>query len=285
MSTGRSGQTPLHIRSPDNRIYRFVRSLRRRSMRETERAFVVEGMRAVEDALAAGAAPRYVLLRVGDAAAELVGSRHRGIADLRMVDPTLFNELTDTVTPQGVLAVFETPSLSVDLSGSPLVLVIDRMRDPGNLGTLLRSAAGAGVTLVLLTRETVDPFNPKAVRAAMGAHFRVPMRAWTDDLQRSIERSCPSRFVADADAPTLYDAVDWHGGTALIIGSEAHGVSPKTAALATDRVSSPLSASVESLNAAVAGSVILFEAVRQRRHRLSSPGKTDEMHPGILAKT
>ncbi|MGH2559848.1 MAG: TrmH family RNA methyltransferase [Thermomicrobiales bacterium] len=249
---------------------KFGRSLRRRSVREAERAFIVEGMRAVEDAVQTGAVPRYVFLRDGDSAAASVIRRHQIVAGVHVVDSKLFDGLSDTLSPQGVLAVFGMPALNVEQPAAPLVLVLDRLRDPGNMGTLLRTAAAAGVTLVTLTSETVDPYNPKVVRAAMGAHFRVPIQAWNDNLQRIVLQACPVRLVADASAPTVYDTVDWLGGTALIIGSEAHGVSFEITALATDRVSIPRSAMVESLNAAVAGGVLLFEAARQRRRHVST---------------
>ncbi|MGH2535696.1 MAG: TrmH family RNA methyltransferase [Thermomicrobiales bacterium] len=250
---------------------KYVRSLRRRSNRQAERAFVVEGMRAVEDALDAGAGIRQILVRDGDTVAKDIVLLYRIEADVLSVDSKLFNFLTETVAPQGVLAVVDMPTVAIEASQVPLILVLDRPRDPGNLGTLLRTAAAAGVTLVALTDESVDPYNPKVVRAAMGAHFRVAIRDWTEEVERSVLRTCPTRLAAVSGAKRAYDAVDWLGGTALIIGSEAHGVSAEMAALATDHVSIPLAANVESLNAAVAGGVLLFEAARQRRNQASAP--------------
>jgi len=251
------------IRSPDNRIVKFVRSLRNRETRWSERAFVVEGYRAVADALSTGARPRLVLVRAGeeqDAAARLPKD-----LPFRIVTAALFDRLAETVTPQGILAVFPFPELPIQETAVPLVLVIDRLQDPGNLGTLLRSAAGAGASAIVLTDGTVDPYNSKVVRAAMGAHFRIPLRWQSDPEVEELLAACVNRVVADADGEVVYDQVDWTEPSAVIIGSEAHGPSQWGRAAATARARIPLAAGVESLNAAVAGAVMLFEAARQRR--------------------
>jgi TrmH family RNA methyltransferase len=266
-----SSFTPEVIGSPANPTIAFVRSLGQRDHRAAERAFVVEGMRAVRDALETGATPRLILLRA-DRAGEDVASALAlpAGAPIRYVAPRLFDRLSDVQTPQGLLAVFPLPEWSHDAEGVPLVLVLDRLRDPGNLGTLLRSAAGAGVTGVYLTAESVDPWNPKVVRAGMGAHFRVPV--FPLDAQRSAElrTRIPLRVAAQAGATRTYDAIDWTTPVALIVGGETEGVSPALAQWSTDEVAIPLQNGVESLNAAVAGSVMLFEAARQRRSTAAS---------------
>jgi TrmH family RNA methyltransferase len=258
------GHDPEVISSPANPVIAYVRSLSRRDRRAAERAFVVEGVRAVTDALEAGAVPRLVLLRHGDErVADLplpAGSR------TRLIERRLFERLSEVQTPQGILAVFPIPDLRPDLAvTAPLVLVVDRLRDPGNVGTLLRAAAGAGVQAVYLTAETVDPWNAKVVRAGMGAHFRVPLLPLDDAARDKLGERLPLRAVARADAPRTYDDVDWTGPAALIVGGEAEGVSEALSAWSSQAVSIPLVGGVESLNAAVAGSVILFEAARQRR--------------------
>jgi RNA methyltransferase, TrmH family len=252
------------IQSQANPAIKRVRSLQRRKVRETERAFVVEGRRAVGDALAAGAVPQLLLVREGDE--ELVGALpHSAAAPVRRVSPAAFDPLSETATPQGVLAVFPFPDVPLPRSETPLLLVADGVRDPGNLGTLVRAAAGAGVTAVYLTAGTVDPFHPKVVRGAMGAHFRVPIRWLDGGAVEEVVARCPVRVVADARAGRSYDEVDWSGPAALVVGSEAEGAGGTTRALATDAVRIPLASAVESLNVAVAGAVILFEAARQRR--------------------
>ncbi len=187
-----SSINPEVISSSPNPTIAFVRSLGQREHRAAEQAFIVEGVRAVRDALETGATPHLVLVRADrsgeDAAADLALPAG---ASVRYVAPRLFDRLSDVQTPQGVLAVFPLPQWSPDVEGvgAPLVLVLDRLRDPGNLGTLLRAAAGAGVTGVYLTPESVDPWNPKVVRAGMGAHFRVPV--FTLDPPRSSELQYP----------------------------------------------------------------------------------------------
>ena len=256
---------PDIIRSSANAALTLVRSLQRRDGRDQKRAFVVEGQRAVIDALESGSQPRLVLMREGTE-----GSAPERISDLDVrvgvVAARLFDTLTDTVTSQGVLAVFSIPEVTPPLvADAPLALVVDRIRDPGNLGTLLRAAAAAEVSTVYLSPGTVDAFNPKVVRAGMGAHFRVPLRALDGVATSALIQTYPLRVVAAANAATPYDAIDWRQPAILIIGSEAEGVGSEVLALGTISVSIPLAGGIESLNAGVAGAVILFEARRHRR--------------------
>jgi TrmH family RNA methyltransferase len=254
------------ITSSANPAIAYVRSLSRRDTRATERAFVVEGLRAVRDGLLAGEQPHLLLLRQDDRADLLLDELQVAPDDpvLRQVEPRLFDRLSDVQSPQGVLAVFPWPDVPMSDSQVPLVLVLDRLRDPGNLGTLLRSAAGAGVSAAYLTAEGVDPWNPKVVRAGMGAHFRLPLLSF-EAAAAPLHQALSLRAATAAGAPMAYDAVDWTQPAALIIGGEAEGVSPELEAWASQVVAIPLAANVESLNAAVAGSILLFEAARQRR--------------------
>lgn len=257
---------PGRITSASNPAIAFVRSLGHRERRAAERAFVVEGVRAVRDALATGATPHLVLLREAAPGDRLPDLTFPAGVPVRVVERRLFDRLSEVQAPQGILAVFPMPALALETNDSaPLVLVLDRLRDPGNLGTLLRAAAGAGVQAVYLTPETVDPWNPKVVRAGMGAHFRAPILPLDRDAMGELAARLSLRVVARADASLPYDAVDWTAPAALIVGSEAEGVSPEMDAWSSEAVTIPLAAGVESLNAAVAGAVILFEAARQRR--------------------
>ena len=257
------------ITSAANPIVAFVRSLGRRDRRAAEGAVVVEGVRAVRDALETGALPRLVLLRQGDEGLVADVAIPPG-APVRLVERRLFDRLSDVHTPQGVLAVFPFPKPeSAGTDAPPLVLVLDRLRDPGNLGTLLRAAAGAGVSAVYLTPESVDPWNPKTVRAGMGAHFRLPLAMLDAEVLVELRARLPRRVVASAAADRPYDAVDWTGPAALVIGGETEGVGPELRVWGSEEVGIPLARDVESLNAAVAGAVILFEAARQRRSRQS----------------
>jgi TrmH family RNA methyltransferase len=146
-----------------------------------------------------------------------------------------------------------------------IILVLDAIQDPGNMGALLRSAEAVGVAEVLGASGTVDVYSPKVVRAAMGAHMRL---AITQDLSWDAiaERLAlvDQVYAADAAATMPYFAADWRQPSALIIGNEAHGLSDNARALARSPIGIPMHGRAESLNAAVAGSVILFEALRQR---------------------
>ena len=229
-------------------------------MREQERAFVVEGVRAVEDALAVGGRPRLLLVR--DGATWMPAAKWRSI--VRVADERTFKKAAETESPQSILGVFDVPHLPKS-SQEPFAVIADGISDPGNLGTLLRSAAGAGATVFAVTPGTVDPFNGKVVRAAMGAHFRIPMVRITPGSLASIARDIPIRVLAEMGGEVDYAAFDYRGPMGIIVGLEANGPSEIGTQLATSRVRITLDGGVESLNAAVAGSILLFEAARQRR--------------------
>jgi RNA methyltransferase, TrmH family len=253
---------PEVIQSRHNTIIKRVRSLQRPAIRRQERAFVIEGIRAIDDALQMGAAIDVLL--VSDALSldrlpdRLLNRQYRLVSD------RLLRDLSDTVEPQGVLAIAPHPAPPSGPAVPSLALFVDRLSDPGNLGTLLRSSAGAGVTEALLSPETVDPYNPKVVRAAMGAHFRIPVRRLEPKGAMDF-RDGMRPILADAAGDIPYDEVDMTGPTLIVVGSEAHGLSPAAVWPDAMRVSIPLALRTESLNAAVAGSVLLFEAVRQRK--------------------
>jgi TrmH family RNA methyltransferase len=151
-------------------------------------------------------------------------------------------------------------------------LILDLLRDPGNLGTILRSAEAAGVGQVILTPGTVDLYNPKVVRGGMGAHFRLAATHldWAAASARAVGRAV---WLADMAGERRYDEVDWTAPSSLIVGGEAEGYSQEAASLATGTVRIPMEGGAESLNAAMAATVILFEAARQRRGRLARLGE------------
>jgi TrmH family RNA methyltransferase len=226
----------------------------------------VEGLRAVVDAPAATATPQLVLFREG-VSREVVQTLTAGLSPsaVRFVSETVFNALCDTETPQGVLAVFGMPDPPLVWVVAPIVLIADGVRNPGNFGSLLRSAAAAGVSAVFSSLGTVDVYNGKTVRAAMGAHFRLPFSAITEHHMKVIEMHCQQVLLADVAAVKSYEQFDWTIGTALVVSSEDVGPTEWARSIATDTVRIPLLNNVESLNVAVAGSVMLFEAARQRR--------------------
>ena len=253
------------ITSPGNDKVKYLRSLYQRQQRLAAGRFVVEGARLIDDALAAGLMPDWVFAapQLPTHARQTLHRLRARRVDVLDVSDAVFKACSDTETPQGLIAVLPLPQLPWP-DNPPLIVVADALRDPGNLGTLLRSCAAADVGGVLLAPGTVDAYNSKVVRGAMGAHFRLPVQAaaWAEIADRVRGRSI---YAADQNGVVAYDEVDWTQPAALIIGSEAAGVSADASRLTTARVFIPLARGVESLNAAVAASVMVFEAQRQRR--------------------
>ncbi len=263
------------ITSATNSTIKRVRALGTAApqARREAHAFVVEGVRAVEEALDGGAEPSLVLYDP-----EALGNTPRGRAlrDRLMRRPTAqpagraaLAAATETVQPQGVLAVFPQPTWSPPAlpTEPPLMLICDSLRDPGNLGTILRGAEAAGVTACWLTPDCVDLYNPKVVRAGAGVHFRLPTypdQPWPAISVGLAQLGIVKIAALDMAGDLPYYAADWRPAVALVVGNEAHGISPAALAAATQHVAIPMRGSTESLNAAMATSVVLFEALRQR---------------------
>jgi TrmH family RNA methyltransferase len=254
------------ITSSHNPKIQQVRALiGRKGARDEARAFVVEGVRLVEEALASGWRPELVLYSrdVSERGRTVVaGFERQGVA-LEEVDPRIFDSFSDTETSQGLLAVLPQRALALppDLN---FVLVADQVRDPGNLGTLLRTAAAAGVQAILLAPGTADAYAPKVLRAGMGAHFRLPLASLEWD---EIVKICKPRlniYLAEAGAGTPCWQLDLRKPVALVVGGEADGASPAARQAADGLITIPMPGKSESLNAAVAASILLFEIVRQR---------------------
>jgi TrmH family RNA methyltransferase len=241
---------------------------RAKERRQAE-AFVVEGVRLVEEAEKRDwrfeiALYDKSLSERGMSLVERLKSRQ---VEVEEVSESLMKTLSNTETPPGILAVLRVSDLPISQSPD-FLLIPDQIRDPGNLGTLLRSAAAAGVQAVLLPPETTDAFAPKVMRSGMGAHFRLPIRsmAWEEIGQMS--KSADLQVVlADMDGTSCWET-DLRRPLALIVGGEAQGASTAARRLAERRISIPMMAQVESLNAGVAGSVLMFEVLRQRRTAL-----------------
>lgn len=263
------------ITSQKNDRVRMVLALQgRRRVRQRERRFVIEGLRLCEEAARAGTIPHLVFYTAGaesDPRALAVLDRWRQAgAPCEAVSDEVMAACSDTETPQGLLAVVPLPDLPLPPQPT-LTLVLDRLRDPGNLGTALRAALAAGVELVLLAPGTVDATNPKVVRAAMGAHFYLPIAALHWERIAATLEGCHV-YLASTRGGVNYAAVDWRQPAALIVGGEAAGADAEAAALAEAEITIPMARTVESLNAAIAAAVILFEAARQRR--TASPMET-----------
>jgi TrmH family RNA methyltransferase len=274
------------ITSPSNQHIALLRSLHSAKGRDEADAFLIEGPHLLDAALDARVLPRLIVydpaaLERSASGRRLLGRLEEARADGAAVfdaAPAAVARACDTQTPQGVVAAVPRGDVSPERLRTrrrgrlrPLLLVLDGIADPGNMGTILRSALAADVDEVLLAPGCVDPLAPKVVRAASGAHFHLPVRSdlsW--EAIRAQVRGAPAAqqiLVAEVGARQSYDAMDLTRRTALIIGNEAHGITPEAARLATERITIPMWNRVESLNAAIAASVILFEAARQRRQQ------------------
>mgnify|MGYP000080907632 CR=1 FL=1 len=263
------------ITSLKNERVRLVLALQeRRRVRQRERRFVIEGLRLCDEAARAGVIPHLVFYTAeaeSDSRALALLDRWRQAgASCEAVSDEVMAACSGTETPQGLLAVIPLPELPLPPHPT-LTLVLDRLRDPGNLGTALRAALAAGVDQVLLAPGTVDATNPKVVRAAMGAHFHLPIAALRWERIAAALEGCRI-YLASTRGGLDYAAVDWREPAALVIGGEAAGADAQAAALADAEITIPMASTVESLNAAVAAAVILFEAARQRR--AASPTET-----------
>ena len=253
------------ITSSQNPKLKLVRALLGRPKERREaNAFVVEGIRLIEEAVTAGWKFQFALYSDGlnergqDLLKVLIAHR----IDVEEVAGDLLQKVSDTETPQGILAVLEFTNLKIPVSPN-FILIPDQVRDPGNLGTLIRTAAAAGVQALFLPDETTDAFAPKVVRSGMGAHFRLPIHVLTWDQIRENTNDIEV-YLADMDGKSFWET-DLRKPLALIVGGEADGASEEARKLATQKISIPMAGNVESLNAGVAGSVVMFEVVRQRK--------------------
>lgn len=189
-----------------------------------------------------------------------------------LISEQVCRHISDTRTPQGVLAVAGQDAMTLDqilaLEENPLFLLLESLQDPGNLGTIFRTAEGAGVTGIILNRETVDPYNPKVIRSTMGAVFRVPF-VLAEDLKDVIGRLQEEGicvYAAHLEGGLFYDE-DYSRATGFLIGNEGKGLTGEVTVMADRKIRIPMKGKVESLNAAIAATVLVYEAQRQRGWR------------------
>ena len=188
-----------------------------------------------------------------------------------VVSDHVFAAMSDTCAPQGILALVRQPSLSLEqLTGSsscPFFLLLENLQDPGNLGTILRTAEAAGCSGVIMSRDTVDIYNPKVIRSTMGAIYRVPFFYPEDfgETVRMLKTKGFSIFAAHLKGSVPFDQPDYTGPCACMIGNEGNGLTEAAASLADCRIRIPMEGQAESLNAAVSAALILYEAYRQKR--------------------
>lgn len=233
----------------------------------------VEGERLVADCIASRL-PIHTAFHLSDPSdqiAPLISSlQNRGVR-LLSTTPEILASLSDTVTPQGIIVLAERPkaiasSFWSSLPESPLLVALDRIQDPGNLGTLLRTAEAAGAHGLITLSGTADPFSPKTLRASMGSAFRLPILSnlSSTELLNFARLHHLQTFAATGTAPLSYRDLDWTVPTLLLLGNEGRGIAPDLLASCSQPVRIPIHAPVESLNVASAAAILLFEAAHQR---------------------
>lgn len=256
------------ITSLDNDRVKRVRVLQSRSRsRHKEERFVIEGVHLVQEASRAGAPVEEAFYTESFASTAegrtILESLSNLGAALMAVDQPVMESMSDTPTPQGILAVL--PLLKRQPPENPdFALIIDRVSDPGNMGTIMRAAAAAGIPLMYVTAGTVDLTNPKVLRSAMGAHFYLPVKqaSWEGIAN---QLSGHAIFLAEAEGGSPYWNIDWTQPCALIVSEEAQGAGGEAVRTAHARVTIPMPGGFESLNVAMATSILLFEMIRQRQ--------------------
>ena len=264
---------PEKITSVSNpRIRRLVELRKKAKLRRETGLFLIEGTRLCADTPEPFISEVFATESWLSTAPDRERTRISGFP-LTIVSEEVMAKASDTENPQGILCVTKMPVYTMeellgrDKKAEPLLLVLEDIRDPGNLGTIFRTAEAAGATGILMSRGTVDLFNPKVVRATMSAIFRMPFAVSGDlcaDLERLRGQGIRS-YAAHLGGSRAYDALPLTGGSAFLIGNEGNGLSAEITEAADEKIIIPMSGGAESLNAAMAAGILLFEASRQRR--------------------
>lgn len=209
--------------------------------------------------------------KAAETARKLEQCRQGGVR-VETVSDEVFRKIADTMSPQGILCVVGQPEYQKEelyQCQDPLWMILEDLQDPGNVGTILRTGEGAGITGVILTKGCVDLFNPKTIRATMGSIYRVPF-FYTEQLSNEVKRLKEQHitvYAAHLEGRSWYDEASYQAGSAFLIGNEGNGLRRETAALADRYLKIPMQGQVESLNAASAASILMYEAARQRRKK------------------
>ncbi len=270
-----------HITSVNNKtIKRLVLLQQKAKERRQAQSFVIEGIRLFADAPERYLKSAFVSEKLweelqqntarGDADAAVLVQKISSLPSAAVVTDEVMAKAADTKTPQGILAEARQPIWTVEEildKKAPLLLILEDVQDPGNLGTMFRTAEAAGVDGIIMSRQTADLFNPKAVRATMSAIFRQPF-VYTDDLHgtmKTLQQHGVALYAAYLQGSEAYDLPDYRTGAAFLIGNEGNGLTKETAELSDRRVRIPMEGAIESLNAAMSAGILMYEAYRQRR--------------------
>lgn len=262
--------------SANSRVKQVIQWQTKAKERKKAGVFLTEGFKMYEEAPLESILEVYVA-ESALASLEKIDAKEEKMAEklkktgYEVVADSLFKKMADTQTPQGILCVVKQPEYRLEeilKQDRPLLMILENLQDPGNLGTIIRTGEGAGVTGVIMTAKTVDIFNPKVIRATMGSVFRVPFLYVEDmeDTLKKLKEKGIRTYAAHLAGREYYDSFSFTGGTAFLIGNEGNGLEKKTADLADSYLKIPMEGKVESLNAAIAASLLMYEAQRQRRN-------------------
>lgn len=259
------------ITSTANKQVKFVNALMKKTKtRREEDLFVVEGVRMC------GEIPRERIhtLFVSENFQKTAGyaAAVAGVRRVEVVSEAVFKALSDTQTPQGVLALVKQLHYTLDavLKKPALLMILETLQDPGNLGAIIRAGEGAGITGIIMDSRTADIYNPKVIRATMGSILRTPF-VYTEDLPQTLaelKRNGIRLYAAHLQGENNYEQEDYTGNTGFLIGNEGSGLSEGVISRADCLIRIPMAGRVESLNAAVAAAVLMYEAARQRRNKI-----------------
>lgn len=261
------------IKSNQNPLIKEVKSLKQKKNRDEQKLFFIEGERFVEEAVKV----KVKIDKIFISEDYFANNSHRYFCDkleklgyqIILVTDKLFDEISDTENPQGILAVIKVMEANFDdIYSSPdsFIIILDSIQDPGNFGTIIRTADAAGATGIIYSKGCVDLYNPKVLRGTMGSIFHLPV-IYCDSLTEAIieiKEKGIKVYAAHLDAKVDYFNVSMQDKTAIIIGNEANGIKDEVAALADILIKIPMPGKSESLNASVAAGLMMYEVVRQR---------------------
>lgn len=256
----------IFIESKENNLFKNTKKLKERKNRNKSSKYIIEGFRLVQEAFKANVNIDYLIVAedsIGKIDQFLLNYITEDIKIYKISD-NLFKELISTENPQGILAVINMNIMPLESNGS-FYLLCDKLQDPGNLGTIIRTAHAAGVQGIILTKGTVDIYNEKTIRSTMGSVFYIPIH-YDDDNLSLIKRLKEEGFnlvVTSLDTNKNFFDVDLKGKVLLTVGNEGNGVSGEVLDIADTKVKIPMPGNAESLNVAIAASVIMYEKVRQ----------------------
>ena len=259
------------ITSKDNDLVKYIRKLKEKKYRDIDNVYIIEGEKIIKEAIEENVKIKYIVVSE-DAAKSLKDDFKNIINNYSCIYVTskVFSMLTDVITPQGILAVIErknTNEKSINFS-EEMIIVLDGIGDPGNLGTIIRTIDSAGLSQVIISKNTVDTYNPKVVRSTMGAIFRVNVIV-SDNIIKTLEQLKKQGYETIATSldtkQSVYDMGT--GKKVVVIGNEANGVSEEVLQVVDKKVKIPMLGETESLNASVATGIVVYEYVRNKVRR------------------